>query len=197
MANTRKQKSIDGVISLRDLLLDVASNPSNYADNEGLTASLKDQKRTAGLDVEFLVDGKARKTSPMSLNTLKNYSNEVLEGGFDQINTLRIGAVVAIDHHIEKDNEPNKRTKAGLLKKVSSLEEQLEAQRKINLILLQGISNSIHSIKNINSATKPEAKDKLCKDSIERLRAIVSLNAPPYNNIESNNVVNFNSLSDR
>ncbi|MEP1216638.1 MAG: hypothetical protein ABJM11_00230 [Marinobacter sp.] len=197
MANSsRKQKSIDGVIALKDFLIDVSANPHIYADNTDLASDLKDQRRTAGLEVEFFEGKKSRRTSPMSLNTLKNYSSEVLDGGFSLINKLRINALDAINLHLEKENAPNKRTKAGLHKKVSELEHQLEEQRKINLILLQGVASAMHSLRNIMSASKPEARDKLCFDSIERLKAIISLNAPPYNNVENSNVVNINPLRD-
>jgi hypothetical protein len=193
--NSRVQKSIDGVIALKDFLNDVSEYPGTYADNKDLLSDLKDQRRTASLDIEFFVDSKSRRTSPMSINTLKKYSNELFDSGFDFIDKLRINALDAINHYLEKEKAPNKRTKAGLQKKVSELEHLLEEHRKVNLILLQGVANALQSFKNIMSTSKIEAKDKLCSDSAERVRAIISINPAPYN-CGDDNVVNINPFRD-
>jgi len=196
MANSsRRQKPIDGVIALKDFLTDVSANPVGYAENKDLLSDLKDQRRTAGLNVEFFVKNNYRRTTPMSLNTLKNYSNEIFDDGFEMINKLRINALDAINLFLVKENAPNKRTKTGLQKKVSELEHLLEEHRKSNLVLLQGVASALQSLRNIMSASKIEAKDKLCSDSIERLKAIVSINPTPYDNID-NNIVNINPLRD-
>lgn len=184
--SSRAQKSIDGVIALKDFLNDVSANPGIYADNKELLSDLKDQRRTASLDIEFFVDSKSRRTSPMSINTLKKYSNEIFDNGFELINKLRINALDAINHYLEKEKAPNKRTKAGLQKKVSELEQLLEEHRKVNLILLQSVASALQSFKNIMSTKKIEAKDKLCSDSAERLRAIISINPAPYNYVHDN-----------
>lgn len=193
----RKQKTIDGVIALRNLLLDIAAYPSNYSENSDLISCLKDQKRTASLKIDFFYENKPCQTLSMTLNTLKKHSNEAIDGGFELLDSLRVGAIDAINSHIEKENSPNKRTKLGLEKMVTLLEAQLQDQRRINLVLLQGLSEAIHSIKNIQQASQPELKEKMCEDSIKKLRAIVSLNAPPYDNLERSKIVNVNPLRDR
>jgi|TARA_R110001592_G_scaffold215463_1_gene468812 DNA-binding protein H-NS len=193
--SSRAQKSIDGVIALKDFLNDVSANPGIYSDNKELMSDLKDQRRTASLDIEFFVDNKSRRTSPMSINTLKKYANEIFDSGFELINKLRINALDAINHYLEKEKAPNKRTKAGLQKKVSELEQLLEEHRKVNLILLQSVASALQSFKNIMSTKKIEAKDKLCSDSAERLRAIISINPAPYNYVYDN-VVNISPFRD-
>lgn len=176
----RVKKNNDGLLVLADLLRNIALEPQSYADDAVLLETLKDQKRTAALEYEFKLDGKKRATHKMSINTLKSYAGRLLDDGFEGFERLRIGAYDAIIAYKEREDEPNRRTKTGLAKTVDTLEEQLEAQRKVNFILLQAVSAAMHSIKIVRDGDKPALRKKHADDAMERLRAILSLNPHPF-----------------
>lgn len=196
---TRSEMKSSGVIVLRELLLHIAQSPETYAVDDDIAKALKSQGRVASLCYE-LKDGKkkGRSTTPMSLNTLKGHADQLLENGFSELDALRIAALDAINAYRDRRDAPNKRTKAGLNETVKDLEEQLNAQRAINLLLLQAVSNAIHSIKVVSKETTPATRNKKARDGIDRLRGVLSLNAPPFDQIQdAASVVSLESVRDR
>ncbi|MFI3187819.1 MAG: hypothetical protein QX198_17725 [Methylococcaceae bacterium] len=152
----RVEQNTKATNTLRELLRLIVSEPKAYADNDELLAALKSQGRTALLEIEFTNEKGTHTTSPMSLNTLKHYADELFDRGFDGLNDLRMGALNAILAFRESSKGSNKRTKEGLRKNVEELEYTLEEHRKINFILLQGLSEALGSIKSVRDA--PDAK---------------------------------------
>jgi uncharacterized protein YegP (UPF0339 family) len=120
----------------------------------------------------------------MSLNTLKLYANNVLDRGFEGFEALRIGAIDAINSYKERSQSANKRTKAGLIKMVAELEDELDKHRKINFILLQGIQSAISSINSIKNAPEKKVQDKRADDAMVKIRAIVAMNPPPFDTFQ-------------
>lgn len=164
---------------LRDLLHHIIAHPSKFADDNSLVNALKSQGRTAQLNFQFEDHDGQKEIKGMSLNSLKRYTEELFDGGFEEFNALRIRALTALTKCQETKKNSNKRTKYGLLKRVSELEQELEQHKKINLILLQGImvaSNSLSNLRNVSDSVR----EKRIEDSQEKLRALVSMNPPPF-----------------
>jgi len=194
----RVAKNTASVIALRNLLRSIISEPNLYFDDEYLISSLKSQGKTASLKYSFTFEESIFEVNPVSLNTLKSYSGKLFDGGFEDVDNLRVRSLESINNYKRKASSPNKRTKEGLLATVKELESDLEKHRKINFILLQALSSSIFSIKGIKSASTNVMKEKRCEDAIEKLRAIVSLNPAPFNEVFNNtNVVDMKDFNDK
>ncbi len=197
-SDPRVFKNTESVLALRNLLRSIVSDPELYVDNDYLIGSLKSQGKTANLNFSFTFDGERFVVTPVSLNTLKAYSQNLFENGFEGINELRIRALEAISNFKSKAAAPSKRTKEGLKITVNELEDKLEAHRRINYILLQALSSSIFAIKGIKSATSKSIREKRCDEAIGRLRAIVSMNPPPYDQLfDDNTIVDFNKYHEK
>ena len=197
-SHPRVSKNIESVLALRNLLRSIVSEPVLYVDNDYLIDSLKSQGKTASLDFSFTFEGEDFVVTPVSLNTLKTYSENLFENGFGGINELRIRASEAISNFKCKAAAPSKRTKEGLKITVNELEDKLEDHRRINYILLQALSSSIFAIKGIKGATSKIIREKRCDEALERLRAIVSMNPPPYDQLfDNNSILDFNQRHDK
>lgn len=190
----RVEQNTKATNALRELLRLIVSEPKAYAGNDELLTALKSQGRTALLEIEFTNENGTHTTSPMSLNTLKHYADELFDRGFDGLNDLRMSALNAILAFRERSKGSNKRTKEGLRKSVEELEYTLEEHRKINFILLQGLSEALGSIKSVRDAPDTKIRQNRANDALAKLRAIVSLNPPPFDQLtEASSVVDLDS----
>lgn len=185
----RVERNTESVIALRDLLRIIVSEPENFADNEQIITALKSQGKTASLDLEISFNGTDHKITPVSLNTLKTYSNELFDNGFEGLNQLRTAALDSIKSFNERKTKSNKRTKTGLQMRVRELEDELEKHKQVNFILLQALSSSISSIKGIKNAPSKDLLEKRADEAISRLRAIISMNPQPFDQLKDTNTV--------
>lgn len=116
--------------ALRDLLIEIIEDPSQWYNNQEFIAALKVQGKLAKwLDNE-------RGIVPCSLNTLKTSAKDVLDGGYNRLDQFRINALDAIEGHVEQKNRSNKNTKMGLKKKVKELEREVLIVKQQNTILV-------------------------------------------------------------
>jgi len=76
-----------------------------------------------------------------------------------------------------KEATSTKRTKSGLSRLVTELEERLDKQRCANMVLLQGLSLAINELRNIRSNLDPALLEKRASDAVQALTALLSL--PP------------------
>lgn len=185
----RVERNTASIISLRDMLRLIVSEPEHFADNEVIISALKSQGKTASLEYEGAFNGADHKITAVSLNTLKTYSNELFENGFEGLNQLRVAALDSIKAFKERKSSSNKRTKTGLQLRVSELESELEKHKEINFILLQAVSSSISSIKGIKNAPSKDLLDKRADEAISRLRAIISMNPQPFDQLKDTDTV--------
>ncbi|MDM9654117.1 hypothetical protein QU755_22475, partial [Pseudomonas wenzhouensis] len=132
----------------------------------------------AKLEFNFEDSGAIKSKSPMSINTLKSHANLQFKGGFKELDTLRLAALRAIEK-VNSSKEPTstKRTKSGLSRLVTELEERLDKQRCANMVLLQGLSLAINELRNIRSSLDPALLEKRASDAVQALTALLSL--PP------------------
>ncbi|MCM8857388.1 MAG: hypothetical protein LC539_16970 [Candidatus Thiodiazotropha sp.] len=189
---SKSEQNTESVLALRDLLRTIISKPQNYSDEESLLLSLKSQGRSAGLEFTFKDGNGDRHIFPISLNTQKSYADKFLTSGYDGLNKLRQGAVDSILAYKARKDKPNKRTKEGLKLAVSDLEDDILSQRKINMILLQGLSSAMSSITSVRDAHNKDTRIKRAEDGLNKLRAIISLNPPDFDKLnEESTVVNL------
>ncbi len=179
---TRSESVRIGVQALHHLLGQVITTPHSFISDEALIAALNTQGGLAQLDRAVnTAGGQTLNTFPTSLNTLKKYSDEVLTGGFNTLNALRVKAIEAIERHERKKTKSNKRTREGLKLTVAENEQELDMLRQTNFLLLRALQESMGQIKNISSANDPLLREKWGTDAIATLLAITSLCIPPFN----------------
>ncbi|WP_122429832.1 hypothetical protein [Pseudomonas viridiflava] len=179
---TRSESVRIGVQALHHLLGQVITTPHAFMSDEELIAALNTQGGLAQLDRAVnTTGGETLNTFPTSLNTLKKYSDEVLTGGFNTLNALRVKAIEAIERHEQKKTKSNKRTREGLKLTVAEHEQELDMLRQTNFLLLRALQESMGQIKNISSSNDPLLREKWGADAIATLLAITSLCIPPFN----------------
>lgn len=176
----RIEKNSAAVISLRDLLRHIANKPILFVNDAVIRKALHSQAAIASLEINFTDDEGSKCTNTMSLNTLKTHANKVLEHGFAGLNNLRLAAIDSINNLEKRSLSSNKRTKSGLSKLVSELEYTLEKHRKVNFILLQGLSIAMSHIKSIRDAPDQIIREKRSREAVKTLTAIASMNPPPF-----------------
>ncbi len=181
---SRLEQNAESTYALCDLLRLICSEPQQYADNAPLNAALNSQGKTAKLEFEFTdKEGRHRTIQKMSKNTLEKYANDLLDRGYKGLEDLRMGALRSIQIHKERSKGANKRTKIGLQKKVEELENELLMHKKTNLILLQGLSVALRGMQSIKQESNMAVRDKGIDENMEKLRAIISLNSPPFDQL--------------
>ncbi|HGS5668027.1 TPA: hypothetical protein ACMDXT_000026 [Vibrio parahaemolyticus] len=122
------EKNYNKVIKTKELLVNIIKEPIDYIDSESVKSALKTQESLARYSI------KDKEVFGCSLNTFKSASNELLDGGFKEINQLRINALDSIQACTEKP-VANKRTRTGLKVKVENLESDLQSIRQSNFLL--------------------------------------------------------------
>ena len=127
----------------------------------------------------------------MSLNTLKRYADELFDRGFEDLDQLRIKALKAAQTHLDRERRPDSRSRVGLQLKVKELEEDLEKHRSTNFLLLQTISSAMAAINSVRDASTKELREKRAREGLDRIRAIVSLNPYPFDQVNPSTVVSL------
>ncbi|WP_339461335.1 hypothetical protein [Pseudomonas sp. EA_105y_Pfl2_R69] len=179
----------EAVIQLYELLREVASNPTAHSDDSLLQAALKRQGTLASLRHSWFVNGVHATSTPMSLNTLKHYCDLNITGGFRKFDTLRKEALDALTVAQTRPDTSNKRTLKGMNLRIQELEDTLDKSRKANFILLQALSQSLTAIASIRNASTKQLQDKRADEYIKTIRAIVSMNSTPYDELPDNSNV--------
>lgn len=187
----RVQNNYASTAAVREIMLLITRHPEQFCEDESLQKALKSQGGIAKLEYEATVGQKVVQKSPMSLNTLKHYADELFDEGFEGLNNLRLKAREAIQTHIHRARRPDSRSRTGLQFKVKELEEELEKQRSANFILLQAINSAMGSIKGVRDASDADIRGKRAKDGLDRIRAIASLNPHPFDEVPQSNVVSL------
>lgn len=184
---TNNNINYDSTKAIYDLLKKAALEPIHFVDNQEFIDALKSQGGIAKISGEWSFDGDTIKKTDVSLNTLKKYAGLLFNRGFDEINELRIKASDAIENELSKESKPNKKTRKGLEVMLSECEKALTKHKETNMILLTALSSALQNMNSISSADDKKLRKQRAEYAIERLRAIVSLNQPPFDNIDSDN----------
>ncbi|MGF1756644.1 hypothetical protein L4D76_01590 [Photobacterium sagamiensis] len=130
-----KSERADSTYALRDLLTEVIEEPAQWMSEQEFIDALKVQGKFAKWQDE------ERGITPCSLNTLKTSAEETLDGGYNRLDQLRLNALAAIEGYSERKNGSNKRTRAGLAKRVEELEKKNKILEQQNALLVDIICN--------------------------------------------------------
>ncbi|NUU34329.1 hypothetical protein [Pseudomonas sp. C2B4] len=178
----RRTQGINSVKALHSLLVKIIQHPQQFIAEIELREALKSQGKFAGLRHTFSLDhGELTQTSPMSLNSLKAHADNTIAGGFKALNDLRLKTLEALEFAQKRQERANKRTRSGLSLMVEQLEQELVMQRQTNVILLRAMSEAMTQFKSIRDASDDNLRAKRTQDALSTLRAIVSMNTPPFN----------------
>jgi uncharacterized membrane protein len=133
------------ILETKALLKEIIVRSLPFKDDQILRTALKSQGGLAKLNIP------ERGISACSLNTLKSASESLLDGGFAELNSLRLKANAAFEQE-SVGNKANKKTKIGLKHKVDQLELQLLVTRKCNYLLSVIISELRGNLKSMAQA---------------------------------------------
>lgn len=169
----RIERNTQSLFALRILLRDVNNNPASYIDHKLLRDSLRSQGALAKHNDE------SKCIYSSSLNTIKRIAESSLEGGFDTLDKLRIGAYEALLNEEAKGMRSNKSSKTGLSKRVKELEKENLQLRQDMLLLTLALDTSLAQGKNYASKTDVAAIIALCKREQREILATLSLRRYP------------------
>lgn len=187
MTDKRVEKNKENIVNLKAYLMDICQQPGCYLDIDGLRKSLKSQGGISKIESEDFSIVKS------SLNTLKRTAPMVLEGGFDELDKLRVMAINKLDAELSKGDKSNKRTRDGLSKRVKELEEQLNETRKVQLMLINELMNHKQTFQSIENTESIELHQDLANEAISRINsfALLEPSLMPIAEQEESNVIKF------
>ncbi|MFS2262241.1 hypothetical protein [Vibrio vulnificus] len=119
------------VIKTSDFLKEIISSPKDFKEDEVLLKQLKSQGGLAKFECQ------ERNIEPCALNTFKANADEVISGGFDEINKLRRNAVNAIENEIKgkKSRKGSLTTQIGQKNRIKDQKKEIEALQRENILL--------------------------------------------------------------
>lgn len=156
------------VLETEKLLREVITAPTEFKDDEELVMALKSQSAIAKYQ------NQERNIAPCSLNTVKSISEALLERGFLSLDELRINAKKAIEkaNGEEATVKGDKQSKAGLERRVSYLESELDVARRSNSLLTSMVSELRSKLKQVaNHEGTTEERQELYREHNRKLEA--------------------------
>lgn len=131
----------------KSLLKDIINKPLNLKYEENIIVALKSQNGLAKLDIQ------EKGIIPCSLNTFKNAAESILDGGFLEIDTLRLAAKSTIENQFKKRKNGNK-TLSDFKTKSEELEKKLILYKKCNFLLSIIITELREDLKRMSISEK-------------------------------------------
>ena len=163
MDDKRVEKTKQNVMSLREFLLEICSNYSNYQNDEAIVNALNSQGNLSKYENEKF------KIKATSLNTLKRTSEKLFQNGFDELDKLRLLALSKITN--STDSGIGRNTKEYFQERCKKLEAELEQQKQINILAIHELMNDIQLLKNIKNIKEIGLVHNLCDKHIARLQS--------------------------
>lgn len=176
MTDKRVVENKDNVLNLKKFLIDICTHPKKYAGDEIVRKSLSNQKVLS----KYQNDEFSIKES--SLNTLKRTSEKLFENGFDEIDKLRELALEKLNENLN-DYDAKPYLKSSIVKKSQNLEKELEHQKRVSMVCMSQLLETVQSLKNINKSNDLSVIHMISDDLLKRLLAL------------SNNSVEFIELN--
>ncbi|MFI5305272.1 MAG: hypothetical protein ACHQYP_10835 [Nitrospiria bacterium] len=174
----RVERNTQSILRLRELLREIINNPARFTEDASLREALKSQGGLSKLTVE------SRRIFSSSLNTVKRIAETALEGGFDALDRLRLGAQEAIAEERTKINRSNKITKIGLRKRINELESTNQQIRQDLLIITHALEKSLAQGRNYAFQAENNSMHALCTREQREIRDMLSLLRNPLTNKE-------------
>nr|WP_248391351.1 hypothetical protein [Vibrio cyclitrophicus] len=131
------------VLRTRDFLREIISIPKSFCENSDLLRQLKSQGGLAKFE------SKERSIEPCALNTFKTNADEVIGGGFNEIDDLRKNAVNALEFEIKgkKSRKGNTTTHTGKQQRINEQKKEIEALQRENILLIALLRESRSKMK--------------------------------------------------
>ncbi len=183
-SDKRVESNKTNILNLKKLLMDICKDPSDF-DKVLFENSLKSQ---GGLSK---IECTERGIIKSSINTLKRISPLILDGGFEELDKIRVMAYKSLCKKDSNSNEQNSSTKTGLNNRIKELELQLMESKKSQLFLINAINEDLKSFNQIKNSTTHSLRQSFAENSIKRLSSF-SLLSPDFMNIGDNNSNVFN-----
>lgn len=156
------------------LLSDIAENPKNYLQQKSLVTALRSQNSLANfIDLSFEIIGS-------SLNTQKKISENVLDGGYEQLDKQRKSALFALQRIEEKNKKPDKASRLGLLNEVKLLKSEIQTLRNDLLLMTLAFDKSLLQGARYARQSSPSVQE-LCKKEQRELLDILTLRKVTFN----------------
>lgn len=150
-------------MNLREFLLEICSNYSNYQNDESILNALSSQGNLSKYENEKL------NIRVSSLNTLKRTSEKLFSNGLDEIDKLRLLALSKLTNLT--DNCIGRNTKEYFQERCKNLDVELEQQKQINILAIHELMNDIQLLKNIKNIKEISLVHNLCDKHIARLQS--------------------------
>jgi hypothetical protein len=164
----RIEKNNQSVLKLRDLLRDIITLPSKYLEETLILQSLKSQGALAKLSDE------SRGIFPSSINTQKRIAENIVEGGFEALDKLRVKALFAVEKMAHTNKQPDKETKAGLSLTINQLQSEIESIRYDLLLLTLVFEKSLRQSARYASQANTSVQ-ALCKKEQRELLDMLTI----------------------
>lgn len=169
----RIERNTRSVLALRDYLRKIIQNPASFTDKPNLVEALISQGALSKFSDESLgICGS-------SLNTTKRVADNTLEGGFDALNRLRIGAQEAIAGEKAKGKPSNKVNKIGLSKRIKEQEIEIKRLQQDLLITTLALNKSLAQSRYFAAKADDPSVLALCKKEQRVLQDTLSLRKYP------------------
>ena len=172
-ADPRVKRNSRSVTALQNYLKEIINDPTAFADDVKIFKDLKSQGALSKVTIEDrLIYGS-------SINTQKRIAANVLDGGFESLDRLRIAALDAICNVKLKSKKSKKTTKVGLGQRVKELEHELQQALQdiwhLTMVASKAMAQGRHYAK---EAANPVILTR-CEREQRELRAALSLRSHP------------------
>ncbi|WP_212752660.1 MULTISPECIES: hypothetical protein [Vibrio] len=140
-----KEKNQLKTLKTRDFLKEIIKCPKSFYEDKELLKKLKSQGGLAKFESQ------ERNIEPCALNTFKTNADEVISGGFSEIDDLRRKAVNALELEIKgkKSRKGSTHTHAGKQQRIDEQKKEIEALQRENMLLTALVRESRSKMKAI------------------------------------------------
>ena len=179
MDDKRVSENKKNVLNLQKFLMDVCTNPHKHKNDNELIKILGNQKTLSKYSNE---DFELKSTS---LNTLKRTCDKLFENGFEEIDRLRVLALNKLSEICDSSDEKDY-SRASLLAKIKQKELELEQQKKVSMICMSQLLETVHTLKKIDTSNNLNVIHMLSGDLLKKLTAL-SLHSSDFLALKSEN----------
>lgn len=179
----RTLRNIKSVEALIELLRGIISEPQTFINNQELFSALRSQGGMAKYS------DTTRNVSPSSINTLKRIANEHFDGGWKRVDSLRDDAFSILEANKKSTPRAERNTKAAKDLTLAEVKSTLENLQRVNLVMLRVLTQTIDDLGLIGTAKSPGERTRLISESVQRARASLLSNRPPFDRLEPTRLV--------
>ncbi|WP_064626247.1 hypothetical protein [Vibrio anguillarum] len=132
-------------LKTRDFLKEIIKSPKSFCEDNELLKQLKSQGGLAKFE------SLERNIEPCALNTFKANADEVIGGGFNEIDELRKDAVSTLEFEFrgKKSRKGSITTHAGKQQRIDEQKKEIEALQRENILLTALLRESRSKMKTL------------------------------------------------